>query len=165
LEERRAEGFRQTARDKAALMSRCINLRFPQFALLSVARSNRPLSSKLGAATPWDVAGPIFVGGTTFQPGEQNVHCLQLVSVGGEVMRKDHVDGRVPPYQAKNTRRREPNLRQVVCETNMRTGAIPTHVRHFLSLDVFCAHAPHHGMGRGQLAINGRIGSSKLSDM
>jgi hypothetical protein len=95
----------------------------------------------------------------------QNVHCLQLVSVGGEVMRKDQVDGREPPYQAKNTRRREPNLGQEVCEVNVRTGAIPTHIPHFLSLDVFRAHAAHHGMARSQLAINGRAGSSKLPDM
>lgn len=133
----------------------------PQFA---IAQSNRPLSSKLGAATPRDVARPVFVR-TTFQPGEQNVHFLQLVSVGGKFMRKDHVKGRVPPYQAEHTRRCEPNLRQVVCETGARTGAIPAHVRHFMGFDIFRAHAAHNRMGRGQLAINGRIGSGKFSDV
>ena len=29
----------------------------------------------------------------------------------------------------------------------------------------FCTHAPHHGMGRGQLAIDGRIGTSEFSDV
>ena len=95
----------------------------------------------------------------------QNVHFLQLISVGGKFMRKDHVKGRVRPYQAKDTHRRETNLGQVVCETDARTGAIPAHVQHFQSLDVFSAHAAHHGMGRGQLAANGRVGSSKVSDM
>jgi hypothetical protein len=125
---------------------------------------NRSLSSKLRAATPWDIARPVFVR-AAFQPRVLNVHCLQFVSAGGKFMRKDHVNGRVPPYQARNTRRREANLRQVVCEVDARTGVIPANVRHFLSLDVFSAHAAQNGMGRGQLAINGRIGSSQLSDV
>ena len=163
MEERRAEGFRQTARDKAALISCRIDLRSRSLRC-SIQSFIAKGSSKLGAATPWDVPRASFVR-ATFQPGMQNVHCLQLVSVSGEVMRKDHVNGRVPPYQAKNTRRREPNLRQEVRETDARTGAIPAHVRHFQSVDVFCAHAAHNSVGSGQLAMNGGIRSSQLSDV
>ena len=118
-------------------------------------------SPKRGAAIPWDVSRALF-GGIVFQLGVQNIHCLKLVSVGGKFVREDDVDGRVPPHQTKEASRREPNLRQVVCEMDIRTGVISAHLQ---SADVFRADVAQNGMSRGQLAIAGWIGSSQFTNV